>query len=238
MDIDQNTPITWIEILPKDCIRCIRYWISKHDFSSVLKQLEIATNSERKWISDCEAMETYYKHGSYYRSFYQGNGSFSGVDPYITAIPSINNVCAYIVNNFSQIYNQQEPVTYNNLIMAFESCNDHHYSGSFVFEKLWEFIESEIGAIHRIIAHIKNIYKQDVAVPMEFATRFAIANDHFAWTDTKASFSRYIMEDAMLANYRMIIYNLLKTIQYNCGHMRIVRYHIENCKAELYRIDY
>jgi hypothetical protein len=234
MDIDQTTPITWIEILPKDCIGCIRYWVSKHDFSSVLKQLEIATNSERKWISDCEALETYYKHGSYYMN----NVTFSSVDPYITPISSIYNISAYIVNNFSQIYNQREPVTYNNLMVAFESCDNHYYSGSFVFEKLWEFIECEIGAIHRIIAHVKNNYKQEVAVPMEFATRLAIAHDHFAWTDTKASFSRYIMEDAILANYRMIIYNLLKTISYNCGHMRTVRYNIENYKVELYRIDY
>lgn len=233
MDIDQISSITWIEILPKDCIDCIRYWVSKQDFSSVLQQLEIATNSERKWISDCERI--YFKNMNANHTYDVLNTG----DPYMQAIPSISRVKDYIINNFYTGYNQLvPPITFNNLLLEFDKCGDNYYSKSTILEKLWDFIEHEIGIIHNIIAGIKNEYKKNIAIPVEFAGRLGSTSDRFAWIDTKASFSRYIMENIPVASYQLIIYNLLRIIFYNCGHLRTVRYNVEKCKIELYKIYY
>ena len=40
-------------ISSKDCIDIVRSYLSQLDFLSVLNELEIATNSERNWVHDC-----------------------------------------------------------------------------------------------------------------------------------------------------------------------------------------
>jgi len=224
--------ITWIEILPKDCIDCIRVWLTKHDFETTMFNLLIATNTQRKWISECSDMENLFNEGTHLRHQYPNYISSYRVDVPWTA--SLDNIYMYFLQYYYVPLVDNIPL--NQLEHAFKNHEKYYHSKSDIFQKLWQFIESEIATLHQIINQIKTRYKNTVAIPNEFLSRGSYPT--LMWTDTKNAFSRYIMEDAMISHTRSVMQQFLQKILYHCGHLRTVRYNVGEYKRALYRIEY
>jgi len=236
-----TNPITWIEILPKDCICCIRKFLAKQDFDKVLFQLEIATNSERQWIIDCDANPSELYQAS------QVSTLFGFVSRYRQGPcgPTLQHVQHYIEMYFKNNHltnNLPNTRTWKEMMKAFRDCrwtgpDKNYHSNSPIFRKLWDFIELHIGKIHQIVQNIKKSYRQEIAVPKDFIRRIG-GYDSFVWPNTKAGFIQYINEDAMVGNYRNNVKCLLEKILYCSGWLRTVRYRTKEYKKELYRVFY
>lgn len=209
MQIDTHSlPITWIEYLPKDCIDIVRSHLSQLDFASVLNELEIATNSERNWVHDCNNIRPF------------------GSSP----VASLDNVKEYITSKFC--YRVEPYLQVTELFRAFENANDNYYSKSPVVIKLCEFVEYQLSTIHQIVRNLRKDYFTNVAVPVDIASRIGAR----CWVNTEAGFWHYVHQDAVVASYRELVSGLLYEMMYNCGHLRKLRSAINEYQKELYRI--
>jgi hypothetical protein len=231
-----TNPITWIEMLPKDCIGCIRKFLAKQDFDKVLFQLQIATNSERQWIIDCaanppEPCRVGEEAGALGPRARHRRGPCG---------PSLAPVQLYIEMYLSHAPNLSK--TWTEMMPAFRDCRwtgpeKNFHSASPIFQKLWDFIELHIGVVHQMIQNIKRSYRQSVAVPEDFIRRNGVYSS-FVWPDTKAGFIQYINEDPVVGNYRNVIKGLLEKILSSGGWLRTIRYRSKEYKKELYTVCY
>lgn len=226
-------PITWIELLPKDCINCIRKNIAKNDYTQVLSELITITEPERNWIQLCKELDEYRRHDLYLNrySIYQpnaGSGSLLKIYYYIQHV--------FSVNDYYECRNIREREITNNLLTMLCVRSTNLHSNSAVFEYLYDYIKYHINVVHDLIDTIALRYQQHVAVPGAFITRNC--SSFLLWTDTEQSFRKYLSEDVMFVNYRNKIHNLLEIIQYNCGHLRTVRQQINMYIKLLYTVRY
>ena len=234
-----TNPITWIEMLPKDCIGCIRKFLAKQDFDKVLFQLQIATNSERQWIIDCEANPP--------ETSCRADESISAVGSRARhrrgpCGPSLAPVQFYIEMYLSHASAPNISWRWIEMMRSFRDCRwtgreKNFHSASPIFRKLWDFIELHIGVVHQMIQNIKRSYRQEIAVPEDFIRRNGVYSS-FVWPDTKAGFIQYINEDPVVGNYRNIIKGLLEKILFTSGWLRTIRYRTKEYKKELYTVCY
>lgn len=233
--------ITWIELLPKDCIQCIRKWISKRDYDDVLKELKSQTLHDLIWIAQCSQMEFHGIEGKHLQNIrYQ---------PFIVSyrndvpwLPSIKNIIEFLDLHFRDSHSIHS-IPYSQVMQAFLLNEKYNTNKSIIFEKLWLFLNSELKILHDTIKNIKHRYLENIALPVEFVNR-VLPTQHrhqdspFVWTDTKDGFSRYISEDASIASYRETLYRLCRKIIYHCGYIKSIRENVYNIIKEIYRVDY
>jgi len=242
MNIDRPSnykhTLTWIELLPKDCTRAIRIFLAKLDFACVMNHLEIATNSERKWINACKEMESCGKEGIYSSAWlHTALPATAGRD--VAWLPSISHIVDYIAAGAITCHPWgcalvESIVTSNRLAGNYHNNLD-------VFQKISQYIDYHIATIHQIIENIKKSYRSSIAIPVEFARRIGWSTtdqDTLCWYDNKTSFMRYINEDITVSSYRTKVNVLLDKIIYNCGHLRSVRYWANEYKKSLYMVTY
>ena len=229
--------ITWIELLPKDCVHIIRTYLCKYDYENVIDELSIETHDQRTWIENCESKEDYAKNFTTmtypyaYGNIYTRN--------YCVRFP-LDVLRLYIENVFvaQQDYinmNKNEREVTEILLNKLVNTKLFH-SNSELFIHLYRYIEYHIDTVHNLSCIIAERYRDYVALPNEFISRMSMSNIH--WTDTEQSFKRYLNEDAVFINYRAQIKEFFELIDYNCGHLRKVRDKVAYYKEKLYQVRY
>ena len=232
----KNT-LTWIELLPKDCTLAIRNFLAMLDFACVMNHLEIATNSERKWITACKEMESCGKEGIYSASTHSALLPAASRD--VAWLPSISHIVDYIATGTST-YHLWGCGLVESIVTSNRLAGNYHNNLD-VFQKISQYIDYHIATIHQIIENIKKSYRSNIAIPVEFARRIGWSTsdqDTLCWYDNKTSFVRYINEDITVSSYRTNVNVLLDKIICNCGHLRSVRYRANEYKKSLYMIMY
>jgi len=230
--------LCWLDILPRDCISVIRARLAHLDYKDVLHQLEIATTTDRIYISMCETMEGKNGYGIASDKWQMYNHITRHNKPSFfqpSTLHVINDILSspFIVNQLRLIMGFSE--LSHTVMPMFAGGYENSVSFSGIFPSIWVIIESTIELIHTSIDKLRVYYKQ-IAIPQHEYNSLSASESGSALPDTHIGFKVYVMTNARIAHSRTEVFNLLNKMYYNCGHLRSVRYRITKFKKLLYTV--
>ena len=232
--------LCWLDILPSDCTAVIRDSLAHLDYEDVLHQLEIATTTDRIYISTCETMEGKNGYGIASDKWQMYNHITRHNKPSFfqpSTLHIINDILSspFIVNQLRLIMGFSE--LSHTVMPLFAGGYENSVSFSGIFPSIWVIIESTIELIHTSIDKLRVYYKQ-IAIPQHEYNSLSASESGSALPDTHIGFKVYVMTNARIAHSRTEVFNLLNKMYYNCGHLRSVRYRITKFKKLLYTVYY
>lgn len=246
------SPLTIFEILPKDIVNNIRFWLAKADFRESLVEIKKHQTSFDKYEHISQNCHNNKLQGIFHSFPFSAqnnvfrhipNKTFTSISvnvlenqiiipqSYCMPYPCIENILHYL---------DQEDINYIYDVSHYDIHYDeaHYDTDLMVNNILYSIVKLVTYIVDRVLEDIDSVkteYKNTIAIPN--IPQYSHMGNMF-WLDTKECFKKYLFEHYIINRRKQQINNLIDIIIFNLGYRLSIRQQILHQKERLNTINY